>query len=190
MISTIRIALLAVLIMTISLGKVSSQESRDAVAREPECKETLESCVEHKRERWEERGVLGMKIHAPYVAGTDEHPPGEEHMASLWYVELIAPTGPAKAAGIRVGDQLLEWNNRPMPPDRATFESWTEAVKGGDKITVKLSRDGNTKAVTLTAMAAEPWVIESWLMDYVKKNYSEDEFSAYREKVLRRSRQR
>lgn len=150
------------------------------------CGETLEVCVERQRQKWKARGTLGVKIHAPHAEGAEEHPGQEDHRNDKWYVELIDPTGAAKAAGLRPGDQLLEWAGRPMPAGRDVFDTWTEATNIGEKITIKVSRGGEHKTFTLTAKKPDPWVIEAWLMSYVQQNYGEEEYKAYRQKVMSR----
>jgi len=75
-----------------------------------------------------------------------------------------------------------------MPADPDVFNTWTEAIRREQRITVKISRAGELKTITMAAKNADPWVMEAWLMSYVQRNYSEAEFQAYREVVMSRAK--
>ena len=69
-------------------------------------------------------------------------------------VSLVHDGGPAAAAGIRVGDVLLDVNGAPFA-SRAAGRSLGQ-LRPGDVISIRVRRGAETRTVTLTARAPRP----------------------------------
>jgi serine protease Do len=58
---------------------------------------------------------------------------------------------PAAEAGLLEGDVIVEWNNQPVPDDRA-FPLMVAGTEVGTKVPIKLIRDGKEMTVEVTVI--------------------------------------
>ncbi len=68
---------------------------------------------------------------------------------TLGEVHEVYPGGPADTAGVRIGDQILEIDNKPIDPLRSE-PRYRAGVKAGDAIRYKLERNGEPTDLSLT----------------------------------------
>lgn len=66
-------------------------------------------------------------------------------------VATVELASPAFSAGLRSGDRILEWNGE--APPRSTVE-WTRVRKPGDKLQLKVERDGQELNIAFSLAAA------------------------------------
>jgi len=131
-----------------------------------------------------------MRVHVPHeeneaVAQGEEATHGANRH-DTWYVQLVAPVGAAAAADVRPGDQITGWGGKPMPADPEAFDEWVTGTKAGEKITLDILRGDKAIRLELRAQAPEPWIMEAWLMEYVKNHYPEKAYMDYRASVMAR----
>ena len=65
-----------------------------------------------------------------------------------WTVLTLFPGGSAEAAGIKIGDRILEMNGRSFGVDIEPFEKM-EAEKTGTKLVVVVSREGKKERIVV-----------------------------------------
>jgi len=167
--------------------KTASEAGQHALCQGP-----LEACVERLRRLWSNRGVLGMRVHTPHKesdsVGLEDEDPQSTNRHDTWFVQLVAPVGAAADAGIRPDDQIVGWSGRAMPARPEVFDEWVTTTKAGDKVTLDILRKDGRIRIELTARAPEPWIMEAWLLEYVRRNYPEAEYMKYRANVMSRQR--
>lgn len=149
-----------------------------AAAEGARCPKTLETCLTERRAMLQKRGVLGFLFSE--VATDEPVPPGAR------YVVRSVPRGyPAWDAGLREHDVLLAMNGKDlaaMTLQQVLAES--QRVSVGERVSLRVWREGRT--LTLTLRAAKPGAesIEAWLGQHVKDEHPKSDFTEY----LRRTR--
>jgi len=176
--------LLAAPLLSPSAGWSQETSAPEPKVASPECTESFAVCIERKRAELALRGTVGMKVHSPHQVSAEIDDDAEDHPADLWFVMLLAPNGPASKSGLRVGDRILKWNDRSMPADTTVFEGWLGEARAGQVIKIEVERGGDTLTFTLKAVAPEEWLLDAWMVDYVRENYSPGIYEAYRARVL------
>ena len=66
---------------------------------------------------------------------------GRDRSAEGAVVGRLSDDSPAKKAGIKVGDRILEFNGKPVNDTFRTIYSELRSLKSGDEITIKVERD-------------------------------------------------
>jgi hypothetical protein len=142
------------------------------------CLKPLETCLAEKRAMLEKRGVLGFLWSR--VTPDEPAPPGAQ------YVVRSVPRGyPASAAGLKEHDVLLTLNGKDLAAmPRHQLESELQRVSVGERVSLRVWREGRTLTLTLRAAKPAAESIEAWLGQHVKDEHPKSDFSEY----LRRSR--
>lgn len=65
-------------------------------------------------------------------------------------VQTVSPGGPAAEAGVKAGDVIVAIQSRPVATGREIVRVM-ESIEPGDKVVLRLRRDGNVRDVTVTA---------------------------------------
>jgi hypothetical protein len=121
------------------------------------CLKPLETCLAEKRAMLEKRGVLGFLWSR--VTPDEPAPPGAQ------YVVRSVPRGyPASAAGLKEHDVLLTLNGKDLAAmPRHQLESELQRVSVGERVSLRVWREGRTLTLTLRAAKPAAESIEAWL---------------------------
>jgi len=178
------------LLLSTTAGWTQETSAPEPELASPECTESFAVCIRRKRVEFELRGTVGMKVHSPHAISVETDHDTDDHPTDTWYVMLLAPNGPASESGLKVGDTILKWNDRNMPTDTSVFDGWLAETRAGQVIKVEIERSGEIQAFTIKSEAPEDWLLDVWMMDYVRENYSPDIYEAYRARVVSKKPER
>lgn len=128
-----------------------------------------------KQLEWAARGTLGFAYSFRGVdkAGGATSPRVE--------VCTVTPGGPAEAAGVRVGDQLLVIGGLTVDPaNPPEVLHRFERILVGERIAVRLARGDVLHAVEITAVEPGPEVRESWVHSWIYSELGAKALADYR----------
>jgi len=141
------------------------------------CTESLEVCVPHWREIFEQRGSVGASLHLNHEEGLEA--------GAFVTLETVVPDGPADKAGLEVGDGIVSINEVEMSAGSdEELDRVLASVKVGDKIVYQVLRDGKELEITATAGAPSPQAVNMWVVFCIAETFgpsAAQEFAARNE---------
>lgn len=146
---------------------------RLAAGGPPQCSKPLETCLAEKKALFAQRGVLGFLFSAVS--------PGEPAPPDVLYVIRSAPPGhPAHAAGLRPGDLLLALDDKNIARiARPELESLLASVKVGQKVALRVLREGKEQTFRLTAAKPAADSVEAWVGQHIRDEHSAEDYRRY-----------
>ncbi len=133
----------------------------------PKCEGELTACAEQMAAKFRNRGWVGINL--------DYGEDGEKTVLTG-----IFDDSPAKAAGLKEGDVLVELNGIPYTHENSEkLYAEYENNKPGDTVTFKIDRDGEIKKVDVTLARLPDQIMAQWIGYHVMEahlaEYEEEE---------------
>jgi len=129
------------------------------------CGKPLDVCVAEKTLLYQSRGVLGFAWSLrDDVIGVCGLPPGY----------------PAAAAGVQLGDVLLELDGRSLAePSQETMDGIVGAIKIGQVVPLRVRRGGQELTLTITAGKPDEKVIQAWIANHLRAEHDAADLREY-----------
>ncbi len=133
----------------------------------------LDTCLVEQKALLAQRGVLGFLFSAVS--------PGEPAPPEVLYVIRSAPAGfPAHAAGLRPGDLLLVLGGKSIARiARPELEATLASVKAGQKVELRVLREGKEQTFRMTAAKPSAESVEAWVGQHIRDQHSAEDYRRY-----------
>ncbi len=121
------------------------------------CKAETQTCLNEMAARHKRRGWVGI------IMDIDD----KTHLVT---VTRVVDGSPAKAAGLQVGDVLLEANGVPLADESRMKKQW-EQLHPGKTIEYLVLREGAERKVKLTLGELPPEVLWEWIGQHMLEHH-------------------
>ena len=126
------------------------------------CSNEVEDCVRTMKEKFAQRGWVGINMEANEEAGG---------VVLTW----VSPNSPAEEAGLKKGDLLTSLND--VPYDEANEEKLKqeyESFRPGGTVTFGIERNGEGQDITVTLEPMPEEILAKWIGEHVMHYHGEE----------------
>jgi predicted metalloprotease with PDZ domain len=136
-----------------------------ALASAARCAKPLDACIAEKEVLYQTRGVLG------FGWSLDDDRIG---------VCVVAPGYPAAAAGLQVGDVLLELDGKSLAePSQETMDAIVGTIKIGQLVPLRVRRGEQELSLTITAGKPDANFIHAWIVRHLRAEHDPADLREY-----------